>query len=58
MCIRDSPNTIAKALAFLLRGVSLTLDLWRRPTDFFTTTVHQGCTRNEYHEYDVEDRCV
>ena len=49
------PNTITKALAFLLRGLALELDPWQRPTDFFTTTVHQGCTRNEYHEYDVED---
>jgi hydrogenase small subunit len=49
------PNTISKALAFLLRGLPIELDAWQRPTDFFATTVHQGCTRNEYHEYDIED---
>lgn len=49
------PNTITKTLAFLLRSLPLKLDEWQRPRAFFTTTVHQGCTRNEYHEYDIED---
>lgn len=49
------PNTIARFLAFLLRGLPVTLDELQRPADFFSTTVHQGCSRNEYHEYDVED---
>lgn len=49
------PNAITKFLAFLLRGLPVTLDEWQRPSAFFTTTVHQGCTRNEYHEYDIED---
>lgn len=49
------PNTISKVLAFLLRGLPIELDRWQRPAAFFATTVHQGCTRNEYHEYDIED---
>lgn len=52
------PNTITKFLAFLLRGLPVTLDAWQRPTAFFATTVHQGCTRNEYHEYDVEENVL
>lgn len=49
------PDTLTKTLALLLREWPLDLDAWQRPTAFFTTTVHQGCTRNEYHEYDVEE---
>ena len=26
-----------------------------RPRAFYGSTVHQGCTRNEYHEYDLEE---
>ena len=49
------PNVITKVLMLLLRGLPLELDEWQRPAAFFTTTVHQGCTRNEYHEYNIED---
>ena len=52
------PNTITKFLAFLLRGLPVTLDELQRPTAFFSATVHQGCSRNEYHEYDVEDTAL
>ena len=52
------PNTITKFLAFLLRGLPVTLDALQRPRAFFSTTVHQGCSRNEYHEYDVEDTAL
>lgn len=52
------PNTITKFLAFLLRGLPVALDAFQRPTAFFSTTVHQGCSRNEYHEYDVEDTAL
>lgn len=52
------PNTVTKFLAFLLRGLPVTLDKLQRPTAFFSTTVHQGCSRNEYHEYDVEDTAL
>jgi len=49
------PNTMTKTLAMLANGIPLELDHLNRPKLFFNTTVHQGCTRNEYHEYDVED---
>ncbi len=49
------PNTMTKTLAMLVAGLPIELDHLNRPKAFFNTTVHQGCTRNEYHEYDVED---
>jgi hydrogenase small subunit len=49
------PNTMTKVLALLAAGEPLDLDDWQRPRAFFSSLVHQGCTRNEYHEYDAED---
>jgi len=31
------------------------LDEYQRPLDWYGTMVHQGCTRNEYHEYRIEE---
>ncbi|EGV30273.1 NADH ubiquinone oxidoreductase 20 kDa subunit [Thiorhodococcus drewsii AZ1] len=49
------PNTMTKVLAMLLEGTPIPLDELNRPAPFFSSLVHQGCTRNEYHEYDAED---
>lgn len=50
------PNTMVQTLIDLtLLGSSLELDDLNRPKHFYNTMVHQGCTRNEYHEYDVEE---
>ncbi|MGJ0514222.1 MAG: NADH:ubiquinone oxidoreductase [Methylomicrobium sp.] len=49
------PNAMTKTLAMLASGLPVELDLLNRPKAFFNTLVHQGCTRAEYHEYDVED---
>ncbi|WP_434358786.1 NADH:ubiquinone oxidoreductase [Parasalinivibrio latis] len=49
------PNTMTKTLAMIAGGIILQLDHLNRPKEFFSTLVHQGCTRNEYHEYDVEE---
>lgn len=49
------PHTMTQTLAVLALGLPLPLDGLNRPASHFSTVVHQGCTRNEYHEYDVED---
>lgn len=49
------PSTVLQSLGAILEGVTLTLDHLNRPAAFFETMVHQGCTRNEYHEFDVEE---
>ncbi len=48
------PNTMTQTLAMLATASDFELDHLNRPKAFFSTLVHQGCTRNEYHEYDVE----
>jgi len=52
------PETIVRTLAMLARDLPLELDGLNRPAAFFSSLVHQGCTRNEYHEYDVEDTAL
>lgn len=49
------PHAMTQTLAWLAGGLPLALDALNRPQAFFDTLVHQGCTRNEYHEYDIED---
>ncbi len=50
------PNTMTQTLAMLASGVDIELDHINRPKAFFSTMVHQGCTRNEYHEYNIESQ--
>lgn len=49
------PEVMAGALTALVNAVPMKLDSFNRPLDWFGMTVHQGCTRNEYHEYRVEE---
>jgi hydrogenase small subunit len=49
------PEVLAGVLSALVAGQRLELDEYQRPLDWFGMTVHQGCTRNEYHEYRVEE---
>ncbi len=49
-------DVIAEALSALVSGVPLSLDEYNRPLQWYGMMVHQGCTRNEYHEYRVEER--
>ena len=50
------PEVLAGMLFALLSGANLTLDRLHQPVEWYNMMVHQGCTRNEYHEYRVEDR--
>ena len=49
------PAALAGVLAALASGASLALDVFQRPEDWYGPLVHQGCTRNEYHEFRVEE---
>lgn len=49
------PHAMTQTLAWLAAGLPLRLDGLNRPTAHFSSMVHQGCTRNEYHEYDIEE---
>lgn len=49
------PHAMTQTLAWLAGGLPLELDGLNRPAMHFSQVVHQGCTRNEYHEYDIEE---
>jgi NiFe hydrogenase small subunit HydA len=49
------PHAMTQTLAWLAAGLPLALDELNRPKTHFSSVVHQGCTRNEYHEYNVEE---
>lgn len=48
-------DVISGAITSIVSGVNLELDYFQRPIEWYSTMVHQGCTRNEYHEYRVEE---
>ena len=48
-------DALSGTLMALLSGAPLALDEFQRPREWYGMTVHQGCTRNEYHEYRVEE---
>ncbi len=43
-------------LSTLAAGRMLELDQYHRPLSWYGMLVHQGCTRNEYHEYRIEEK--
>ena len=49
-------DVIAGALVSIGSGAQLKLDEYNTPEEWYGMMVHQGCTRNEYHEYRVEER--
>ncbi len=49
------PQVFSGVLGALCRGMPLELDEFQRPVAWYGLMVHQGCTRNEYHEYRVEE---
>lgn len=49
------PQTVTGVLGALLKGRLPELNQWNMPSEYFETMVHQGCSRNEYHEYDIEE---
>lgn len=49
------PEIFTSVLAMLNSGIDIELDEYNRPLAWYGMMVHQGCTRNEYHEYRVEE---
>lgn len=50
------PEVVAGALSALVEGTPFPLNELSVPDDWYGLLVHQGCVRNEYHEYRVEER--
>lgn len=46
---------LISVLATALSGIDLPLNEFQSPLNWYGVLVHQGCTRNEYHEYRVEE---
>jgi len=49
------PAILKDTLCMLSEGRMPVLNEWQCPEDWYSMLVHQGCTRNEYHEYRVEE---
>ncbi len=48
-------DAISGVLSALVLGSPIDLTEYNSPAEWYNVMVHQGCTRNEYHEYRVED---
>lgn len=49
------PEVLVNTLYAIKKSTNLQLDNFLRPKDYFAYTVHNGCTRNEYFEYKVDN---
>lgn len=49
------PDTLANLLFSLLKNYNIKLDEELRPKEFYSFTVHNGCIRNEYFEYKIDN---
>jgi hydrogenase small subunit len=49
-------DVLAGTISSLVKESPLDLDEQHAPLDWYRIMVHQGCTRNEYHEYRVEEK--
>lgn len=49
-------DVLAGTISSMVKESPLDLDEQHAPLDWYRIMVHQGCTRNEYHEYRVEEK--
>jgi hydrogenase small subunit len=49
------PEILANTLYSIKNDIPIQLDEYNRPVEYFKYTVHNGCTRNEYFEYKVDN---
>lgn len=49
-------DVVAGALTALCSGVSFSLNEYNSPLQWYGLLTHQGCVRNEYHEYRIEEQ--
>jgi hydrogenase small subunit len=47
---------VCGVLTLLANGKTPVLNAFNSPEDWYNMLVHQGCVRNEYHEYRVEEQ--
>ena len=49
------PEILADTLYAVKNEIKLKLDNFLRPLEYFAYTIHNGCTRNEYFEYKIDN---
>ena len=49
------PEVLVDTLYSIKNKLSIKLDEFLRPKEFYAYTVHNGCTRNEYFEYKIDN---
>jgi len=49
------PELLVNTLYAIKNEIALKLDEYLRPKEYFAYTIHNGCTRNEYFEYKVDN---
>ncbi len=49
-------DVVAGTLTAIITGTPLPLNEYNSPLNWYGLLVHQGCVRNEYHEYRVEEQ--
>jgi hydrogenase small subunit len=49
------PQILANTLFAIKNNIELKLDTFYRPKEYFSYTIHNGCTRNEYFEYKIDN---
>lgn len=49
-------DVVVNVFAALIEGNPIELNEYQMPETWYGLLVHQGCTRNEYHEYRVEEQ--
>ncbi len=49
-------EVVVGALSIVAADMALDLGHYNTPVNWYGVMVHQGCTRNEYHEYRVEEK--
>lgn len=49
------PNILVNTFYCLRNNFTIKLDNFLRPKEYFSYTIHNGCTRNEYFEYKIDN---
>ena len=49
------PEVLVNTLYAIKEKIALKVDIYLRPKEYFAYTIHNGCVRNEYFEYKVDN---
>ncbi len=49
------PDILSTVLFWIIDNIEIALDTLHRPKQFYAYTIHNGCLRNEYFEYKIDE---